>query len=50
MSNLLLAIGWTVVLIADVISATAGNNPNWILVLCPLTILVLDRWMHCFDE
>lgn len=42
--KLLLAILWSVVMAVDIISAVAGNDPNWILVFCPLSILVMDKW------
>ena len=42
--KLLLAILWSVVMAVDIISAVAGNDPNWILVFCPLGILVMDKW------
>lgn len=42
--KLLLAILWSVVMVVDIISAVVGNAPSWILVFCPLVILVMDRW------
>ena len=42
--KLLLAILWSVVMAIDIISAVVGNDPNWILVFCPLIILVMDKW------
>ena len=42
--KLLLAILWSVVMAVDIISAVVGNDPNWILVFCPLIILVMDKW------
>lgn len=42
--KLLLAILWSVVMAVDIISAVVGNDPNWILVFCPLVILVMDKW------
>lgn len=39
-----LAIAWTIVLIADLIVMIAGEPPNWVFVLCPLIILVWDKW------
>lgn len=42
--KLLLAILWSVVMVIDIISAVIGNDPNWILVFCPLIILVMDKW------
>ena len=42
--KLLLAILWSVVMVVDIISAVVGNAPNWILVFCPLIILVMDKW------
>ena len=42
--KLLLAILWSVVMAVDIISAVFGNDPNWILVFCPLIILVMDKW------
>lgn len=42
--KLLLAILWSVVMAVDIITAVVGNDPNWILVFCPLVILVMDKW------
>ena len=42
--KLLLAILWSIVMAVDIISAAVGNDPNWILVFCPLIILVMDKW------
>lgn len=42
--KLLLAILWSVVMVIDIINAVIGNDPNWILVFCPLIILVMDKW------
>lgn len=42
--KLLLAILWSIVMVVDIISAVVGNDPNWILVFCPLIILVMDKW------
>lgn len=42
--KLLLAILWSIVMVADIISAVVGNAPSWILVFCPLVILVMDKW------
>ena len=41
---LVLAICWTLVLITDIISVVVGNAPTWVLVFCPLIILVRDKW------
>jgi hypothetical protein len=48
--NLVLAVLWTFALITDIISCAMGNDPSWILVLCPLGILVLDYWEKVIDE
>ena len=42
--KLWMAIMWSIVLVADIISAVVGNDPSWVLVFCPLTILVMDKW------
>lgn len=42
--KLLLAILWSVVMVVDIISAVIGNAPTWVLVFCPLIILVIDKW------
>ena len=39
-----LAIAWTIVFIVDLIVMIAGEPPNWVLVFCPLIILLTDRW------
>lgn len=43
-TKLWLAILWSIVLVADIISAVVGNDPSWVLVFCPLIILVMDKW------
>lgn len=37
---------WTIVLCANIVSAAVGNDPNWMLVFCPLVCLVIDKWKH----
>lgn len=39
-----LAIAWTIALIADIYLTIAGEQPTWVLVYCPLIILVTDKW------
>lgn len=48
--ELILALLWTLTLIVDIISACTGNEPTWILVFCPLVILVMDRWEIYFKN
>lgn len=48
--NLVLAIMWSICLLANIISAAIGETPGWVLVFCPLTILVFDRWEHYIEE
>lgn len=43
-----LAIAWTLVLFVDIYLTIAGEQPNWVLVYCPLIILVTDRWEQYF--
>lgn len=43
-----LAIAWTIVFIVDLIVMITGEPPNWILVFCPLIILLTDRWEQYF--
>ena len=45
-----LAIAWTIIFIVDLIVMISGEPPNWILVFCPLIILVWDRWEHYIKE
>lgn len=42
--KLLLAILWSFALVVDIISAVTGNAPNWILVFCPIIVVVMDKW------
>lgn len=42
--KLMLAVLWSIALVADIISAVIGNEPSWVLVFCPLVILVMDKW------
>ena len=48
--SLTLAIMWTICLFVDIIAAVTGDTPSWLLVFCPLTILVLDRWEHYAED
>ena len=40
-----LALIWTIVLIADIVSACLGYEPNWMLVFCPVIALVYNCWV-----
>ena len=46
--KLTLALIWTIVLISDIFSAYSGNEPNWMLVFCPLILLVIKYWDDYF--
>lgn len=48
--NLVLAILWTVALVSNIISACIGNKPSWVLVCCPLIVLVIDYWTKYVAE
>jgi hypothetical protein len=48
--SLLLAIIWTICLALDIADAVAGNAPTWLLVFCPLAVLVLRYWMDYLAE
>lgn len=48
--ELLLAIMWSIVLMIDLASALVGNAPSWMLVFCPLSILVLKYWIDYFNK
>ena len=41
---------WLIVFAADTISACMGNDPNWILVYCPLTIVIFRHIADVIDE
>lgn len=45
-----LAICWTLVFIADIISAVSGAAPTWVTVFCPLSVLVLNCWVDYIVE
>ena len=45
-----LALMWTFVLITDIISCYIGNEPSWVLVFCPLIILVIEKWEKYFNS
>lgn len=47
--KLALAITWSFCLTADVVSAGLGRDPSWVLVFCPLIILVMKYWMEFFE-
>jgi len=42
--SLFIAVLWTLVLVADVVSCIMGKDPNWYNVFCPLIVVVLDYW------
>ena len=46
--KLILALVWSIVLFFDILSACSGNEPNWILVFCPLVLLVSNYWVDYF--
>ena len=48
--ELMLAIMWTVALVCDIITCALGSAPTWVLVFCPLIILVLDKWEAYFKS
>lgn len=48
--DLTLAIMWSVALVADIICMACGGEASWILVFCPLIILVLDKWERYFEN
>jgi hypothetical protein len=48
--SLMLALVWTFCLLTDIICAAIGDTPTWVLVFCPLGILVLDRWGHYIED
>ena len=48
--ELTFAIMWSMVLIADMASALAGGAANWILVFCPLSVLILKCWVDYFNK
>ena len=45
-----LAIIWTVSLSCNILSAAIGNEPNWVLVFCPLVCLVAEKWERVFED
>lgn len=45
MYDLLLPILWTLCLIIGIISCATGGEATWLLVFCPLNILVLKYWL-----
>lgn len=48
--NLLIAILWSFCLVIDIIACAVGSAPNWVIVFCPLIILVMDKWKNYFKE
>lgn len=48
MDSLISLILWTIVLIFDILSAAMGNSPNWVLVFCPLSMLILRCALDIF--
>lgn len=47
--KLLLAICWSIILVADIFCCLAGEDASWILVFCPLAVVVLNTWLDFFD-
>lgn len=48
MSSLISLILWTIVLIVDILNAVMGNSPNWVMVFCPLSMLILRCALDIF--
>ena len=46
----ILAIVWTAILFVDICLTIAGIKPNWVLVYCPLIIVIWDRWSIYIKE
>jgi hypothetical protein len=44
------AIIWTVCLVLDIIDAAIGGSPSWILVFCPLIVLVWRYWQDYIEN
>ena len=47
---ILIAIMWTFCLCVDLVAMFMGNEPSWILVFCPLTMLVFNCWTEYFEK
>lgn len=48
--DIIVAILWSLCLVADIVSYAKGNTPNWVLVFCPLACLVLESWLDIFKK
>lgn len=46
--TLILAIVWSIALIIDIVSESLGNKPNWMHVIIPTFILVMNYWVEVF--
>lgn len=42
--NITTAILWTVVFLGQLVNCIKGLDPNWFMVLAPLSILVVREW------
>lgn len=41
---------WLIVFVVDTISVCAGNDPNWILVYCPLIAIIFRYIADVIEE
>lgn len=48
--DLILAITWTIDLIVNGVACAKGDKPSWLLVFCPLTVLVMEYWVNFFTH
>lgn len=48
--ELICAVLWTIIFIVDFIDMLIDNEPSWILVFCPLILLVLEYWEQYFRD
>lgn len=48
--NLLILIAWIAVFVLDFIEYLQGLSPTWVMVFCPLAVVIVDNFVHLFDD
>lgn len=44
------AILWTIIGVGDIMLAASGQDPTWVSVFCPLTLVILEAWKDWFEH
>ena len=46
LANIITAIFWTCVFVGQLVNWITGLDPNWFMVLAPLSILAIREWYY----